>query len=167
MLDAGSVRKKPRLDLAGVLPEDLEVDDGAQSELCGRENGCTAEARVPDRRHARCEAVRRTRPRDRDHRVEVETSLALDVEPEPVEERKAVAEARIERVLEMGVRVDEPGKDGGAPEVLEVLAVELVGPPDSDDPPVLDRDTTVLDRRSLDRQHPVGAIDVQPRASVS
>ena len=72
-------------------------------------------------------------------------------EPEPV------AEARVDRVLEVRVRVHEAGHDR---RVLEALALaEIRGAPDRDDPLALDRDRAVLDRRALDGQHPVGRED--------
>ncbi len=80
--------------------------------------------------------------------------LALDVEADPVAEvGETVAEAGIDGVLEMGVRVDEAREDdrvGEAPALAE-----LGRRPDRKDPAVLDRHCSVRDGRTADGQHPV------------
>ena len=91
--------------------------------------------------------------RDRDHVVEVEPPLAGHVQLEPGRELQPVAEARIDRVLEVRVRVHEAGRDHRAGVVL--AGPELVDRADGGDPAVLDRDGASLYRRSLDGEHPV------------
>ena len=65
-----------------------------------------------------------------------------------------VAEARVHRVLEVRVCVDETGHDRRRFEAL--AGTELFGRADRRDPPVLDRDRAVANRRPLDRKDPVG-----------
>ena len=80
-----------------------------------------------------------------------ERPLARDVEPEPVAEHAAVAEPRVDRVLEMRVRVDEARKD------QRVVVVALgAARGDLDDAPVFPGDVSVLQWRAVDREHPVG-----------
>src|SRR5207249_9689584 len=85
-------------------------------------------------------------------------------------EAESVAEAAVHGVLEVRVGVDEARHDRG---VLEPLALAQLGRgADGGDAPVLDRHRAVLDRRSLDRQHPVRGQDaghgsLMPAASES
>ena len=69
-------------------------------------------------------------------------------------EGEPVAEAGVDGVLEVRVRVDEAGDDHRA-RVMRPGA-ELVDGADRGDAPVLDRDGAPLDRRALDGKHPVG-----------
>ena len=66
-------------------------------------------------------------------------------------ERQPVAEAGVDRVLEVRVRVDEARQDRRVGEV----ALGATGP-HLDDSPVLVADEPAFDRRPVDRQHPVG-----------
>ena len=103
---------------------------------------------IPER-----EALERSQPGDVLHVLEVDARLALDVEADPVAEGQPVAEAGVDRVLEMGVRVDEARDDGRVGEAPALA--ELGGGPDGDDPAVLDRHGSVGDGRPGDGQHPV------------
>ncbi len=88
------------------------------------------------------------------HVVEVQRILPLNVHPDPGDERKSVAEPRIDGVLEMGVSVHEPGNDH-APLVVITLP-EVVDPTDRLDRAVVgDRNRTPLDRQALDGNDPV------------
>ena len=71
---------------------------------------------------------------------------------EPVAEDLAVAEAGVDRVLEVRVRVDEARQDHRAFE--DGARRGPVG--DLDDPSVLPGDERVSQRRAVDREHPVG-----------
>ena len=107
---------------------------------------------IPERRQAAA-----PRARDRLHLVAADPRLALDVQREPRREVEPVAEARVDRVLEVRVRVDEARDDR---RVLEALArSELGRRADRRDPPVLDAHRAVADRRALDGEHPVGGED--------
>jgi hypothetical protein len=77
----------------------------------------------------------------------------MDGDPRP--EREAVPEARVDRVLEVGVRVDEAGEDD---RLLEPLALADLGhrPHPGDEPVVADRHGAVRDREAFDRDDPVG-----------
>ena len=89
------------------------------------------------------------------HVLVVEEALPGDVHADPGGERKPVAEARIDRVFEMGMAVDEAGDDHAS---LEALArAELGGGADCGDRPVVgDRDGPIGDRLALDRDEPIG-----------
>ena len=63
------------------------------------------------------------------------------MQPDPVSEGEPVAEACIDGVLEMGVRVDEARDDGRVGEAPALA--ELGRRPDGGDPAVLDRDGPV------------------------
>ena len=148
-----------------VVPEDLQVDDAGEPELGARGRGGPREARVADRGDSRAEALRRAEARDRDRVALEQAPLAGDVELDPGRKREPVAEARVDRVLEVGVRVHERRDDDrvreGAP-----LAFELRGGPDGDDAAVLDRHASVAHGRSLDRDDPVGLVDGCARLGV-
>ena len=104
--------------LVRIRAEDLQVDDRAQPELGARVRARAREGGVADGRDPGGEALRRPEPGDRLHLLAADPRLALDVEPEPGREGPAVAEAGVDRVLEVGVRVDEPREDRGVREVL-------------------------------------------------
>jgi hypothetical protein len=156
----GEVRPHPlprRLEPLGELApvaEHLEVDDRAQPQLRTRDGRRAAEARVRDGGHPRAQALRGARARDRDVLVPADASLALDVDEDPLAEVEPVPEAAVRRVLEVGVRVDEPRHDRRALEVP--AAAQLRRRPHRRDPPVLHDDGAVADRLALDREHPVG-----------
>ena len=61
------------------------------------------------------EALGRAEPRDRLHLPGLDPGFPLDVDQDPRSERQPVAEARVHRVLEVRVRVDEAGKDRPSP----------------------------------------------------
>ena len=151
--DALAVRLEARLELLVGRPEDLEVDDRAQAERVAGARGRADEAAVADRRDPRGQALGGAEPGDRLHVLEADPRLPLDVDQDPRRERQPVAEARVHRVLEVRVRVDEAGEDDGV-RVLDA-APELVPRADRRDAAVLDRDRAVADRRPGDRQHPV------------
>ena len=142
-----------------VGAEDLEVDRGAQTEIRAGDRRRAAVAAVADGRDAGREALRGAEPRDVDVLVPADPRLALDVQRDPLGEvAEAVAETAVDRVLEVRVGVDEARDDH---RVLVVRAgTELVGGADRGDAAVLDRDCAVLDRRALDRKHPVGGKDL-------
>ena len=139
--------------LVRIRAEDLQVDDRAQSELGARVRACAREGGVADGRDPGGEALRGPEPGDRLRLLAADPRLALDVEPEPGRERPAVAEAGVDRVLEVGVGVDEPREDRGVREVLP--RAELRDRSDRRDPVALDRHGAVLDRCPLDGQNPV------------
>ncbi len=102
---------------------------------------------------------------DRDHVVELQQALARDVQGDPVREGKPVPEARVDRVLEVGVAVDEPRDDHAAGEAL--AAAELGRGPDAGDRAVVgDRYGPVRNRVALDGDDPVRRDDPH-RASAS
>ncbi len=115
--------------------------------------GRAAEAAIAHRGDARAEALERSQPGDVLHVLEVDARLALDVEADPVSEGQPVAEACVERVLEVGVRVDEARDDGRVGEAPALA--ELCRGPDGEDPAVLDRHGSVGDGRPGNGQHPV------------
>jgi len=65
------------------------------------------------------------------------------VDEDPFVEGQAVAEACVEGVLEVRVRVDEPREDGRVGEALALA--ELLGRADGDDASVPDRDCPIRD----------------------
>ena len=134
-----------------VLREDLEVDDRAQPELGGRGRGGAGEAVVGGGGDARLQRVGDAEPREREHVLVVEEVLARGVGRDPRSERLAVAEARVERVLEVRVRVDEARDDHRVVEVRRRASRR-----DLDDLAALEADAAAGDRRPVDGQHPVG-----------
>jgi hypothetical protein len=139
--------------IAQRAAEDLEVHDRAQSELSARDRGRTAEARVADSRNPRAETLERAEPRARFHLREADATFALGVDDDPVGEVESVAEAAVDRVLEMRVRTDEAGEDRCV-RITRALA-DLGDRADRDDASVLDHNGAVFDRCAFDRQHPV------------
>ena len=96
-----------RARVLGIVGEHLEIDRCAQAELGGGGRAGAGEAvvgrgRDPGAQRVGDAAGGRSRPCP-----PAEAALALDMRPEPRPERSAVAEARVDRVLEMRVRVDE------------------------------------------------------------
>ncbi len=89
---------------------------------------------------------------------------------DPGPERLAVAEAGVDRVLEVRVRVDEAGHDRRVGVVALGAARRHL-----DDPAALEAHEPALDRRPVDGQHPVGrdssvhvlAAHVVPAAAVA
>ena len=116
-----------------VGAEDLERHERAQPELVARGRGRAREACVRERPDPRAEALGRTEAGDRDRVAVEQPRLPLDVEGDPRRERERVAEARVDRVLEVRVRVDERRDDDGLVEAPP-LALELGGRPDRHDP---------------------------------
>ena len=102
------------------------------------DRGRAAVAAVADRGHARGEALRGAEPRDVDVLLPADPRLALDVQRDPLREvAEPVAEASVDRVLEVRVRVHEARDDH---RVLVVRAfAELLGRTDRGDASVLDR----------------------------
>lgn len=144
--------------IVAAVAEHLEVDDRAHAEVCARRRRRAREARVRKGRHARAEALGRPQPRD-GHRVTVqEPPLARHVEVDPRREGEAVAEAGVDGVLEVRVRVDEARKEDGVG-VAAPLALELRGRPDGLDTPVHDGDASTGHGLALDRDDPVGLVD--------
>ncbi len=136
---------------AGVAAEDLEVDDRAETELLGRRRCRARVAVVRGRRDACGEGVRGAAAGDRERLAGAEPSLARDVRAQPVREWCSVAEAAVDRVLQVGVCVDDSGQDE--------RAVVVLGRPtggDLDDAVALPGDGSLPERRAVDRQHPVG-----------
>ena len=85
----------------------------------------------------------------------VEPCLALDVQGDPFREvAEPVAEAPVHRVLEMRVRVHEPGHDDGV--VVARAFAEIIGLTDGGDASALDHDGAGLDRGSCDGKNPIG-----------
>ena len=105
-------RLEPLGDGVAALAEHLEVDRAAQAEVGTGRRRRAAEAAVADGRDARAQALERPQPGDVLHVLDLDARLALDVHADPVAEGQPVAEAGVDRVLEMGVRVDEAGDDG-------------------------------------------------------
>ena len=141
--DGGGVR---------VGAEHLEEDDRPQAELPAGGRGGARVAVVGGGGDPGAERVGGAGAGDREHLVELEQVLPPDVRLDPRPERLPVAEAGIDRVLEVRVRVDEAGHDRGVREVA------LAAPPGHlDDTPVLVAHDPALDRRPADGQHPVGA----------
>ena len=136
---------------ARIGGEDLEVDDRAQPELGGCDCGRARERIVGGRRDPRRERVGDPAPRDREHLVEAELVLARDVRADPRSERLPVAEAGVDRVLEVRVCVDEPREDRRAVEV-PLRPARL----DRDDPPAVPAHARVAQRRPVDGEDPVG-----------
>ncbi len=134
--------------------EHLEVDDRPQPELgCSHHRGA-AVAAVADGRDAAREELGRAEPRDVDVLLPAQAPFALRVKPNPLGEiGQRVAEACIDGVLEVGVRVDEARQDRCVRVVRSIP--ELVGGAHRRDPAVFDRDRAALDRCAFDRQHPV------------
>ena len=148
--DPGEMLERAR----NVRSEDLQVHGRAQAQLRAG-NGCSAAVTaVPDRRHARAEAQSRTEARDVDVLLPADLGLPLHVERDPLRKvAQPIAEAGVHRVFEMRVRVDEARQDDRV--LVADTGSELVRRPDRGNPAVLDRDRAALDRRPLDRQHPV------------
>ena len=131
-----------------VAAEDLEVDDARRPSSCQRERCGAGEARVADRRDARAEALGRSEPSDRDVVVPAEPRLSRDVVGEPLAKAKTVAEAAVDRVLEVAMRVDEAGEDD-APGVVSPAPSSSAGPTAAMQP-ILYGDGAVRDRWALD-----------------
>src|SRR2546429_1973424 len=135
--------------------EDLEIDGGAEAELSTGDRRCTAVTAVADGRDAGGETLRGSELRDVDVRSPVDPRLALDVERDPFREvTEPVAEAPVHGVLEMRVRVHEPGHDDGV--VVARAFAEIIGLTDGGDASALDHDGAGLDRRALDGKNPIG-----------
>ncbi len=139
------------LGRGGVAPEDLEVDGRPQPELARRCRGRARVAVVGRRRDPGGERVGDAAAGDRHHLVERERPLARDVRSEPGPELLPVAEARVDRVLEVRMGVDDARDDHGA---VEVAVRPATG--DLDDLPVLPGNEAVGERRAVDREHPAG-----------
>src|SRR5262249_57810914 len=107
-----------------------------------------------------------TQTRDVEEVLELEPALPLHMQPDPVAEvAEPVAEAPVDRVLEMRMGVDESGQDHrvGEPRAL----AELGGGPDGDDAASLDRNRAALDRGACDGEHPVCGVDLHALAARS
>ena len=138
------------LGVGRLAREDLEEDDRPQAELRGRCRGRAGIAVVRGGRDAGGERVEHPLQREREHRRQVEQVLARNVRRDPGPEGLPVAEARVARVLEVRVRVDEAREDCG---VLEV-PFGATGA-DVHDLAAFEPDPAVRDRRPVDGQHPV------------
>ena len=159
------VRLEARLEV--IRPsEDLQVDDRSQPELVGGDCRRSGEACVRHRGHARGKALGGAKAGDRGHVLEVEPALSLHVQLEPRAEREPLAEAGVDRVLEVGVRVDEAGHDRALWEIVATVGREVVSRADGQDQAVADGDTAALDRGSVDGQDPVGRVDLRHGASL-
>src|SRR5581483_420754 len=111
-----------------IAREHLEVDDRAEPEVGRRSRSVAGDAVVGGGGDPRGERLDDAEPRHGEHLLRLEAALALDVRADPGSERRAVSEARVDRVLEMRVRVDEARQDRGRTEVA--LGAPL---PDLDD----------------------------------
>src|SRR5262249_60442558 len=101
-----------------VRAEHLEIDGRAQPEVGARDGGRAAVAAVPDRRDARREALRRAEAGYVDVRVPADPRLALDVQRDPFcEVAQAVADAAVDGVLDVRVRIDEAREQDGVREM--------------------------------------------------
>ena len=120
--------------------------------------GRAAEAAVADRRDAGAQAVERPEARDRLHVLAARSALALDVQADPVGEPEPVSEAGVDVVLEVRVGVDEAREDHRLV-VVHVARRARPRVPTAAMQSVVDRDRAVSNRRSLDRDHPVGGDD--------
>ena len=137
-----------------VGAEHLEVDDRPQAELRTRDRGRAAVTAVAHRRHARGEAFGRSELGDVDVCLPADARLPLNVQRDPLRKvAQPVAEAAVDRIFEMRMRVDEPRNDGRIVEADPFA--QLFGRADGSDAIVLDRNGATLDRRALDRQDPV------------
>src|SRR5204863_7828727 len=87
------------------------VDGRTETERGGRQVGRAGVARVADGRDTGAEALDRAEARDREVILEAEERLALHVRRDPLVEREPVAEAAVDGVLEVRVRVDETRDD--------------------------------------------------------
>ena len=152
--DRGEVLEGPRW----IGSKDFEVDGGAQTELRAGHRSRAAVAAVPDRRHPGRKALCCSELGDVDVLVPADPRLALDVQRDPLRKvAEPVAEAGVDRILEVRVRVHETGNDHRI--VVPCAFTEVFSRPDRGDAPVVDDDRAGLDRRALDRQHPVGRQD--------
>jgi hypothetical protein len=134
--------------------EDLEVHRRAETQLRRCNRGRAAVAAIADGRHTRRETFGGAEPSDVDVLLPADSVLSLDVKRDPLRKvAETVAEAPIDGVLEMRVRVDESRSDHGV-RVPRPLS-ELRRGTNGGDAAVLDRDGAVLDRRSVDREDPV------------
>src|SRR2546426_11049804 len=141
--------------------EDLEIDGGAEAEFGTGDGSCTAVAAVADGRDARGETLCGSELRDVDVPSPVDPRLALDVQGDPFREvTEPVAEAPVHRVLEMRVRVHEPGHDDGV--VVARSFAELFRRSDCCDAVVLDHDGAGLDRRALYGNKPIAGQNPAP-----
>ena len=139
--------------LPGLEAEHLDRDDSTETELRSSHRRRAAEARVRDRRDSGPQALGCPETGDREKLLGADTRLALDVSPEPRPERLPVAEACVDGVLEMRVRVDEARNDDALRETLALA--KLAGRADGGDPIALEGNGTALDRGAGDREHPV------------
>src|SRR5207244_13466568 len=115
-------------------------------------------AAVSDGSDTGAQAFRRPETCDRDVLLPADPALALGVQPDPLREiGERIAETGIDRVLELGVCVDETRQDRRLVEARS--RSELGARADRGDAAVLDGDCTLLDRWALDRQDPVGGED--------
>ena len=138
-----------------VRAEDLEVHDRPETQVGAGGGSRSAEAAVTDRRDPGAKALECAKPGACRHLLEADPPLSLHVQRDPRPEWKPVAEPRVDGVLEVGVRVDEAGKDHGLGKALALA--ELRRRADRSDAAVLsDRHCAVLDRRAFDRDDPVG-----------
>src|SRR5205823_3019053 len=141
--------------VGGLGAEHLQIGDAAQPELIDRYCRSTAETAVPDRGDAGAQALGRPETCDRNVVLPPDPVLPFGMQPDPFREiGERIAKTGIDRIFEMGVRVDEAGDDC---RVLEARTrTELGARPDRGYATVLDRHGSLLDRRALDRQDPVG-----------
>src|SRR5262249_16225114 len=96
------------------------------------------------------ERVEDTPACDREHARRVEPVLPVDVGAYPRPERLAVAEARVDGVLEVRVRVDESRDDRPVLEMALGACLRHLY-----DRAVLEADEPALERLPVDGQHPV------------
>ena len=141
-----------------LAAEDLEVDDRAQAELRAGMRTRAAEGEVADGRDARAQALRGAEPRDRLHVGPLEPALPLDVQRDPRAEGEPVAEAGVDGVLEVRVRVDEARDDRRLRDDARPRRARR-SCPTAAIRAVLDRERAVLDRLALHGEHPVGGED--------
>src|SRR5690242_20090060 len=139
------------------MSEHLEVDDRTQPELRARRRGGATEAAVADGRDPGLETFERSRARDRLHLLDPDPGLALHVDEDPGSEREPVAEAAVDRVLEVAVGVHKAGEDHRLRVALS--PAELGDGADGADAAVLDSHRPVPDGRPLDWDDPVRGED--------
>ena len=98
--------------------------------------------------------------------------LRVDARPERVQRLQPREEVSLlrprarQRLVEVVVRVDEPGRDERAAEVLEVLGNGRRAVADLDDEPVLDQDPCVLELGAgVVHDHDVGVREERPHGT--